>query len=130
MDKNPSSDNPGSFPESYTTDISMLPVFDQRQIPACVAHAVVTMMQLYWYRKIGKIIPFSPRFLDILSWTHGLGINDGRDPRVVMELAYRVGCCTEALLLNDTSLPVEQYRNRALITQAMLDEAFQYRMSR
>ena len=103
--------------------------FNQRHIPACVAHTTVSMMQIERYRRTGKIINFSPRFLDIISWTDDLGVNDGRVPSVVMELATRIGCCTENLLPNDTTLPVEKYRDRNLITKAMHDEASKYRMA-
>lgn len=102
--------------------------FNQRHIPACVAHTTVTTMQIEWYRRTGKIINFSPRFLDILSWTDNLGVNDGRDPSVVMDIATRIGCCTENLLPNDTTLPIEQYRDKSLITKDMIIEANKYRM--
>lgn len=103
--------------------------FNQRHIPACVAHTTATTMQIEWYRRTGKIINFSPRFLDILSWTDNLDINDGRDPGVVMDIASRIGCCTEDLLPNDTTLPIEQYRDKSLITKDMLTEANKYKMA-
>ena len=37
----------------------IFPVFNQRNIPACVAHSVVYMMQQHWYAKTGKVINFS-----------------------------------------------------------------------
>ena len=123
---------PESIPdwsEVWQDVIPKLTHFNQRHIPACVAHATVTTMQIEWYRHTGKIINFSPRFLDILSWTHGLNINDGRDPIVVMDLATKIGCCTEDLLPNDTTLPIEQYRDKSIITKDMLTEAAKYRMT-
>lgn len=102
--------------------------FNQRNIPACVAHTTVTMMQHAWYKKTGKIINLSPRFLDIISWTDGLGVNDGRYPNTVMDLAVKVGCCTEDLLPNDTTLPVEKYRDKSLITDEMYKEAEKYKL--
>ncbi|MBU6231238.1 MAG: hypothetical protein KGI50_05760 [Patescibacteria group bacterium] len=109
--------------------VSKLTVFNQRKIPACAAHSIVTMMQIQWYRHTGEIINFSPRFLDILSWTPDLDLYDGRDMGVVMDLATRVGCCTEDLLPNDTTLPIEVYRDRSIITKAMIKEANTYRLS-
>jgi len=85
-------------------------------------------MRYFWLAKTGKIIQFSPRFLDILSWTEDLDLNDGRDPDVVLELARMVGCCTEALLPNDTTLPIERYRDRSIITSEMMAEAYTYRL--
>ena len=104
--------------------------FDQRDIPACVAHATALLMQIEWYRRTGKIIRFSPRFLDILSWTEGLPLEAGRDPDVVMELALRVGCCTDDFLPNDTTLSVEKYRDRSMITEEMKKQANKYRLER
>lgn len=116
------------LPDSFEHDISMLTCFNQREIPACVAHATVSQMQWHWYQKIGRVINFSPRFLDIMSWTDGLGLHGGRDPNVVMDLSYKIGCCTEDLLPNDTTLSIEKYRDKSLITQQMIDEAFKFRM--
>lgn len=124
--------NRGTIPdwsEVYEDVISKLTVFNQRNIPACVAHTTVTMMQIEWYRRTGKIINFSPRFLDVLSWTDDLSINDGRDPDVVMNLATTVGCCTEDLLPNDTTLPIEKYRDKKILTGEMFSEAAQYRLA-
>jgi|SRR3989338_5212873 len=115
--------------EKSPKDWTRWPVFDQGNIPSCVAHAVVKTMQIVWHKKTGKIISFSPRFLDILSWTDDLDIDDGRDPKLVFELAITIGCCTEDLLSNDTTLPIEQYRNKRIITKAMLEEASKYRLS-
>lgn len=121
------------IPESFLVEDdfwSKVTPFNQRKIPACVAHTTVTMMQHAWYQKTGKIINFSPRFLDIISWTDDLGINDGRYPDTVMDLAVKVGCCTEDLLPNDTTLPIEQYRNKSLITDAMYKEAEKYKLEK
>ena len=115
--------------EVYEDVIPKMTVFNQRNIPACVAHTTATMMQIEWYRRTGKIINFSPRFLDILSWTDNLSINDGRDPDVVMSLATTVGCCTEDLLPNDTTLPIEKYRDKTILTKEMFSEATKYRLA-
>ena len=120
---------PAPWSEIWQDVMPKMTRFNQRHIPACVAHATATQMQVEWYRRTGKVINFSPRFLDIISWTDNLGINDGRDPNVVMELSARVGCCTEDLLPNDTTLPLEKYRDRSLITKAMRDVAAKYKMS-
>lgn len=115
---------PEVLPISYTTDTSMFPVLMQAQIPACVSHAFVRLMQIYWYKKTGKIIDFSPRFLHAIT-SPGMGDADGRDPRVVGGTLVSIGCCTTATLPNDTSLDNHTY-TRVPITAAMLDEAKQY----
>ncbi len=120
---------PVPWSEVWQDVMPQLTRFHQRHIPACVAHATVSIMQAEWYRRIGRIINFSPRFLDIISWTDNLNINDGRDPDIVMRLSTTVGCCTENLLPNDTTIPLKEYRDKNLITKAMYDEAAKYRMS-
>lgn len=117
---------PEILPAVYTTPTSMFPVLMQAQIPACVAHAWVRLLQIYWYKKTGKIVNFSPRFLHAFT-SPGMGDADGRDPRVVGSAAISVGCCTEATLPNDTSLDSHTY-TRVPITAAMLDEAKQYKI--
>jgi hypothetical protein len=111
------------------TGMEDITVFSQRAIPACVAHTVATIMQMEWKRQTGKLINFSPRFLDILAWSEEFGINEGVRPETVFQIASEIGCCTENLLPNDTTLPIEIYRDRGLITEEMMDEAFKYRMN-
>lgn len=121
---------PAIAPEAaapFLYDLSKMPVLHQRQIPACVSHAAVTILQAYWYAQTGRIIPFSPRFLDIRSNQPWLGINDGRYPRDVMRVMAKDGCATESTLPNDTTLPVAAYR-RAPITGAMLLDAAKYKI--
>lgn len=103
-------------------------VLDQNLIPACVAHAVTKLIKRYWYRKRGVWLDLSPRFLDVLSMPPGWALDSGRDPREVLKLAASVGVCTTKLLPNDTGLPLAQYRNPALITDAMRAEAAQYKI--
>lgn len=120
---------PEVLPSSYTTNTSMFPVLMQAQIPACVSHAWVRLLQIYWYKKTGKVINFSPRFLHAYT-APGMADSDGRDPRVVgnaLLINGGVGCCTEATLPNDTSLDSHTY-TRVPITAAMLDEAKQYKI--
>ena len=121
--------NPIEWSENRNEIMSKLTVFNQRKIPACVAHSTVTMMQVQWYMHTGKMINFSPRFLDILSWTSDLDLYDGRDATVVMNIAAKIGCCTEDLLPNDTTLPIEVYRDRKIITKAMMKEASKYKLA-
>jgi hypothetical protein len=103
--------------------------FNQRKIPACTAHAFVILMQRSWYKTTGEIINFSPRFLDILSCIDDRKINEGRDMRVIAEIASTIGCCTEDLLPNDTTLPISKYRDKSIITEEMIKEAFKYRLN-
>ena len=115
-------------PASFDTDLSAVEVMDQEQTPACVSHAWALMMKLYWYRKTGEWIDFSPRFLDILSWEDDLDLEDGRRPRTVAKISTIYGCCTTKTLPNDTDLPLSQYRDKNKITQAAYAEALKYRI--
>ena len=115
------------LPPNFETKLG--PVMDQNKIPACVSHSVVDVMKLYWFKKTGKWIDFSPRFLDILSAEDWIPLDGGRVPRTVFKLAATVGCCTTALLPNDTEgLSIAEYRNKNVITQAMRDEAKKYKI--
>jgi hypothetical protein len=122
----PSVGSPEILPVTYKTDTSMFPVWMQHNEPSCVSHSIARLMQIYWYKKTGKIINFSPRFLHAYT-APGMATTDGRDPRIIAKTACNIGCCTEELLPNDTTLDNATYMN-VPITQAMLDEAAQYKM--
>ncbi len=115
------------LPASYKTPLA--PPMMQAQEPACVSHSVADNLKLYWFRKTGKWIDFSPRFLDILAKRF-----DGQDratggtyPRLVFKLAVQYGCATTATLPNDTSLPILEYRDDAKLTPEVFSEAAQYK---
>ncbi len=102
----------------------------QAKEPACVAHSAIDLLKLYWLRKTGKWIDFSPRFLDTL-----VKRIDGQDratggtyPRLVMKLAVQYGCATTATLPNDTNLPPLQYRDDSILTPAVFAEAAKYKI--
>lgn len=118
------------LPDTFQTDVSPFPVWNQQKIGSCVAHAFAKAMQMWWFKKHGEVVNFSPRFLFILAkQIDGLPYGDvGTYPRIVASIAKNVGCCTEALLPNDSSLTYDQYINPALITQAMRDEAAKYKI--
>lgn len=109
-------------------DTQLGPVQMQGHIPSCVSHSAVDVLKLYWFRKTGNWIDFSPRFLDILSDEPDIPLDGGRRPRTVFKIMANVGCCTNALLPNDVNLSIADYRNHGVITQAMKDEATQYKI--
>jgi|GEM_PF-2363895 peptidoglycan hydrolase-like protein with peptidoglycan-binding domain len=117
-----------SLPANYKTQLA--PPMNQAQIPACVSHSIVDNLKLYWFRKTGKWIDFSPRFLDTLvkRFDSLNRATDGTYPRLVMKLAVQYGCATTATLPNDTSLPVLQYRDDSKLTPEVFAEAAQYRI--
>ena len=115
------------------TNFQQFGILDQNQEPACVSHSIVELLKLWYFLKTGKIIDFSPRFLDILSGLlkyNGYGdlaLDAGRDPLTVLKILQKYGCATEATLSNNTNLSLNQYRDSSVITQAVLDEAAQYK---
>jgi len=116
------------LPANYKTQLAT-PMM-QAQIPACVSHSIVDNLKLYWFRKTGKWIDFSPRFLDTLvKRFDGLNrANDGTYPRLVMKLAVQYGCATTATLPNDTALPILAYRDDSKLTPEVFAEAAQYKI--
>lgn len=115
-----------ALPATYQTELA--PVMMQALIPACVSHDITDALKLYWFRKTGKWIDFSPRFLDILSAEADIPLDGGRRPQTVLKVAINIGCCTTASLPNDTSLTIAQYRDPSVITAAMRAEAAQYKI--
>lgn len=116
-------------------DLTFLgPVMMQAQEPACVSHSIALILKLYFFQTTGKVIDFSPRFLDTLVKRYdGLGdptnrATQGTYPQLVLKLAATFGCATQATLPNDTTLPVLQYRNDSLLTPAVFAEAAQYKI--
>lgn len=115
-----------SLPPSFDTPLG--PVQMQGKQPACVSHSVVEIMKLYWFKKTGQWIDFSPRFLDILSADPSIPLDGGRVPRTVFKLAASIGCCTTDMLPNDVNLSIPEYRENSVITQQMRDQAAKYKI--
>lgn len=116
-----------TLPASFDTQLDSV-VQMQGKIPACVSHSIVEIMKLYWFRKTGEWINFSPRFLDILSAESDIPLDGGRRPRTVLKIAMNQGCCTEKTLPNNVNLSIAQYRDKSVITQEMRDEASKYKI--
>ena len=110
------------------------PVLMQAFEPACVSHSVALMLKKWWFDKTGEVVDFSPRFLDTLAKRYdGLGdptnrATAGTYPRLVFKLAVQFGCATTKTVPNDTSLPVLQYRDDAILTAAAFAEAANYKI--
>ena len=119
---------------ALVTDFQKLGILNQLSEPACVSHSIVYLIKLYFFVKTGKIIDFSPRFLDLISGLkqyngyYDFKLTDGRDPLTVLKMALKYGCATTATIPNDTSLSIAEYRNPAILTQAVFNEAAQYKI--
>lgn len=118
---------PISLPTKFREEMGT--VLHQQQTPSCVAHSVTLEIRKYWHDQTGKWIDFSPRFLDVLAKQFdGVDINGGTYPRLVWSLAAKYGCATTKTVPNDTSLPIVQYRNPAVLTQEAYEEAAKYKI--
>lgn len=126
MPVNPTPSLPASLYTNFYRKNNL--VMMQNQTPSCVSHSWVYLMKLYWFLKTGKIVDFNPQFLHILSAFEGAGPDDGRDPATVAQVSQQIGCCTSATLPINTNVSNVQYCDPNVITQAMRDEAAQYKI--
>lgn len=124
--------DPKKLPARYAADLSKMPVYDQMQQLSCVSNTIALELTLYWYRKTGKIIPFSPRFLDIMAKRFdGLGdkrLTAGTWARIVLKVAAKYGCATQKTVPDVPSVSILEYRDDAVITSKSLVEAEQYKI--
>lgn len=110
---------PPSVPKTYLGG-----TLDQDKVPACVGHGITKLIKRYWFRRTGRWVNLSPRFLDILSSWPGASLDAGRDPRVVLKIATNTGISTTDHLPNDTKgLSIAEYRDPASISSMAMDEA-------
>lgn len=100
---------PVELPKKYITDISMIPVLNQRGIGACVGHAIATALIYMNYIETKNIELLSPRFIYALSKKIDGLATEGTYPRVGAKVTTDSGCATEAILPNDTFLTHAQY---------------------
>ena len=121
-------------PASLTTyrynQVDNYPVLMQNLTPSCVAHSLALLVQDYFFKKTGKIIHFSPRWLDALMKTvDGQGMaTGGAIPQLGLKLLAKYGCATESTCPNNTLLPILQYRDPACLTPQAYAEAAQYKI--
>lgn len=101
---------PVALPSKHITDISMIPVLNQRGIGACVGHAIATALIYINYKETKNIELLSPRFIYGLSKQLDGRINEeGTQPRIGAKVTTDYGCPLEQVLVNDTFLTHAQY---------------------
>lgn len=111
------------------TDISMLPIWDQQQEPACVAYAIVKVMMYLIYKKTGNIVQLSPRFLYALCKANdGMPNTEGTSVLVGLKLAQKYGVCEDSYFPTDSSLPLATFQNAKLIPTAAFANAANYKI--
>lgn len=117
---------PVTIPSNYTTDISNLPVFNQRMLGACVGHSHALIEIYIEFKENGKLKNLSPRYLYALAKQVDGNPEEGTFPRFVADIQNKIGCATEDLVLNDTMLSHSDYIQVANSDAVKID-AYPYR---
>lgn len=119
------------LPEDFRLDVNPFPVWNQKKNGSCVGHALAKLAQIYFYKKTGRVINFSPRFLYAMAKAQDGFAGEGTYPSLVAKIMKNVGCATEETCPNDSDLPHEEYvyhRDINQIPEAAKLEAAQYRI--
>lgn len=110
---------PVEIPESYTTDLSQVPVFYQGKLPACGAHAGAAFVSLMWNR------PDSPKYLwKQIKLIDNFAPEDGTDIRSIMKSLANTGACSLALCPNDLGKNLADYTDPTQITDEQRHDAY------
>ncbi len=115
---------PLDMPDVFMQDIAWkLPIFYQKQQPACGAHAGAWLkMLLDEYESPGRY--YTPRFnwIDIKTFD-GFALTDGTDMRSVFRSLQNSGALNFDQLENDVDLSLEKYADRKAVTLEMRTES-------
>jgi len=117
---------PVKIPNKYISDISMLPVLNQKNLGACVGHAHVLIHIWHNYIETGKIEKLSARFLYAFSKLIDGILGQGTYPEITSKISNTKGCATEKTVLNNTDLSHEDYIN-IIETEGIIADAYPYR---
>jgi hypothetical protein len=121
-----------TLPSKAFIDVSMLPVWHQHKLGACVGHAGAKYRQKQENIETAKIPQLSARFLYALAKCRDGVQDEGTYPRLVASILKDVGCATETTVPNDTLLDHETYvynRNETNIPSAAWEEAKAFKIS-
>ena len=118
---------PVPYPASYKTDISFIPVLDQKILGACVGHAHATCHIYHEYKETGKVKDLSPRYIYALSKKIDGYPGEGTFPRVSAKIEKDSGCATEDTIINNTTLSHTDYIN-ITETDVVKKDAFPFRI--
>ncbi len=99
-----------AIPNSYKTDISMLPVLNQKGIGACVGHAHALIHIYNEYKENKMIKNLSPRYIYALAKKLDKLAKEGTYPRIACKVQIS-GCATEKTVPNNTDLLHADYIN-------------------
>jgi len=98
------------LPKSYKTDISMIPVLNQKALGACVGHAFATQLMYLNFKETKQKTLLSPRYMYALAKAIDGITTEGTQPRVVAKIVTSdTGCAVDSDVPNDTDLPHAEY---------------------
>lgn len=103
--------SPVKVPLEYYTDISWIPVFNQKRIGSCVGHAHAVIHIYNDFKENGKIPNLSPRYIYALSKKLDGSSAEGTFPRISAKIESESGCATQNTVPNNCDLTHEQYIN-------------------
>lgn len=124
---------PIAVPDSYITDTSGFPQFNQGWLGTCVAHAFVFAKMVLDRIETGFVKVYSRRFLYSLARITGFYNNDSDDLQVQglrADDAAKAICAVGTVMDNgqdDNNLPHSKYVKDYKITKEMRDQANEYR---
>lgn len=122
---------PVGLPKEYFVDVKNLPIWHQRSIGSCTAHAGAKYRQKQEEIETKKVINLSPRWLYTLAKSQDNIPTEGTYPRLIMKLAKEYGCATEETVPNNCSLSYDEYiygRQKENLPVRAFDEAKQYKI--
>lgn len=119
--------SPVEIPKKYKTDISWIPVFDQKKIGSCVGHAHAIVHIYNEYKETGIKRRFSPRYLYALSKKIDGVLSEGTYPRVMAKIQTEKGCATEDTVENNCEITHAEYIN-IQETDKIKEDAYPYRI--
>lgn len=111
------------IPETYSTDISNIPILHQRQQPACGSHSA-TALKMIQEKNDDEA---NPNYTARLHWhvtksRDGIPLDNGMTINDLFKTLQSPSVCDLSLLDNNTSLSLQDYFN-IVPTQAQLDNA-------
>ena len=121
-----------ALPPKHMEDVSMLPVWHQRKLGACVGHAFAKYKQHLDFLDTNKVVPLSARYLYALAKCRDGYTDEGTYPRLVASILYNEGCATEKTVPNDTTLAHEAYvygRKEANLPAGANKDAIPYKIA-
>lgn len=114
------------IPKKFITDISMIPVLNQKNLGACVGHAHAGIHIYHEYKENKVVKAMSPRYLYALSKKVDGLLQEGTYPEITAKIQKDKGCALEDTVINDTTLSHADYINIVEV-EDIITEAYQYR---